>query len=239
MKEKNIKIFTDTDGLYTPNTPVVVCEKTLYKDTKSGNTLAQLKLQNVSGETVSSVKVRVTPLDWLLDPLGDAIVYEYVNLAVSSNQEFGAQEPFLFSHSATRFFGAEVCYVKFESGAEWIKESGDAHHAKTVLVADTYQKAVTFSKNKAGMQDGEGFEKALVAFKKLEKAKRKKKAKKIFAVLAVICLVAALAGYFVITSFENSTVATESITAAPTTTVAPITIDPPALTSHNHGSNAP
>ncbi|MBO7150725.1 MAG: hypothetical protein J6V82_03140, partial [Clostridia bacterium] len=107
MKENCIKVFTDTEGLYEPNTPVVVGEKKLFKDTESGNTLAQLKLQNVSGKTISSFKLRVTPFDSQRVQLGSATVYEYANLTLADNEECGAKDLFLFHHPDTRFLRVE------------------------------------------------------------------------------------------------------------------------------------
>lgn len=80
MSERYIKVFAGGNNLYADNAPVVIPASALLKDSVTGKMIAQLKILNMSGKTISYVKVGITPLDAVGNPLGDVLTFEYLVL---------------------------------------------------------------------------------------------------------------------------------------------------------------
>ena len=59
MSERYKGFFALPENLHTEDAPVVIMAGALLKDNQTGRVLAQLKLKNVSEETIKSVKVSI------------------------------------------------------------------------------------------------------------------------------------------------------------------------------------
>lgn len=220
MSERYIKVFSGNENLYADNAPIVIRASALLKDTETGRIIAQIKLQNVSGKTISYVKTRITQLDALKNPIDKVVAFEYLDLAVADKEEFGSKKPLPLPNSSTRSFCVEICNVGFADGSTWTSDHADwkpmteeSAAVNAVAIADTYNKARALSKS----GKAEVLQQAIEIFEsisdkkdvsaeihacekkieKIRKRKTKKKALKISALLAGVCVVLGLAGYFI------------------------------------------
>lgn len=125
MSERYISLFTGDKDLYIDNAPVIIKACALLKDTVTGRMTAQLKIQNVSGKTISYVKACVTPLDTVRTRLGEPQQYEYMDLSVTDRQEFGSEELIFLPDTSTRSFLVGICDVAFADGTVWTCDDTD------------------------------------------------------------------------------------------------------------------
>lgn len=154
MSERYIKVFAGNENLYLEGAPVIILASALLKDTQTGKMLAQLKLQNISGKSISYVKISITQLDAVKNPLSKAIPFEYLDLSVSDKEEFGSKKPLPLPNSSTRSFGVGVSHVGFSDGTVWTSDNTDWQSAKqdsniikSLEAEKTYKAAVALSKN--------------------------------------------------------------------------------------------
>ena len=154
MSERYIKVFSGDENLYLEGAPIVIRANALLKDTETGKMIAQLKIQNVSGKTISYIKAMITPLDSIKIPLGDAVAFEYLDLAVSDKEEFGSKKPILLPNSSTRSFCLGISNIGFSDGSTWSNDNMDwksvadnSTMAKIIAVEDTYKTAISLSQS--------------------------------------------------------------------------------------------
>lgn len=229
MGERYIKVFSGSENLYTDNAPVVIRASALLKDTETGKMIAQLKLQNISGKSISYVKVVITQLDSVRNPLDKTIDFEYLDLSIADKEEFGSKKPIFLPNSSSRSFNVGVSHIGFIDGTVWTSEntnwqSAEENSATAQIVAaeDTYKKAVALSKsiNKVDVQNAKQLFESISTVKdvKIEidlcnerikefdnkessKLQKKKKARTISLILAGGVVLLALIGYFVVYPF--------------------------------------
>ena len=149
MKERYSRVYTTKENLYTEGAPIMIRAGTLLEDSETGNIIAQLKFCNVSGRTISYVKVAVQPMDEDENPIGALLAYEYAGLSAGAAEEFGSKKPLLMPDAATQSFHVGVCAVAFEDGTMWEERNTDWQPAakespvfKALDAVGTYRKAV-------------------------------------------------------------------------------------------------
>lgn len=154
MSERYIKVFSTEEKLHTENAPLLILAGALLKDTENGKMIAQLKFQNISGKGLSYVKVAITQLDSLKNPLGEPVTFEYLDLSVGDREEFGSKKALPLPNASTRAFRVGVSHVGFADGTVWATEDIDWQTAKQdsavmkVLEAENlYKKAISLSKS--------------------------------------------------------------------------------------------
>ena len=174
MSERYIKVFSGNENLYIEDSPIIIRANALLKDTETGKMIAQLKFQNVSGKSISYVKIAITQLDAIKNPLENAIFFEYLDLSVSDKEEFGSKKPIVLPNLSTRAFNASVSHVGFIDGTVWTTDNTNWQSAKEgssvlkMLEAESiYKTAVILSKGKTE----EDVEKAKKLFKSISKIK--------------------------------------------------------------------
>lgn len=119
MSERYIKLYSLPERLYAESSPLMIAAGNLLKDNLSGNVLAQLKLKNLGERPIKAAKVRLFPLDTAKKPLGDSLVYEYLDLNAGRDAEFGQKTPFPLPNASTRAILAEVIEVVFADYSVW------------------------------------------------------------------------------------------------------------------------
>lgn len=211
MSERYLRLFTGNENLYTEGAPIIIRASALLKDTVTGNIIAQIKFRSLSEKTISYVKVAITLFDSIKNPLGNAKEFEYMDLSVSENEDFGAKTPIPISNASTRAFEVKIESVGFADGSSWIPESADWKKAdegveKQVAAEDTYKKALVLLKsgNKDKILEAkalfEGISETKDVTLEIEQCENKLKtmAKKIKKKVKIwlIAVVVALLGYF-------------------------------------------
>lgn len=119
MSERYTKLFSLPENLYAETSPVVIAAGALLKDNATGKVLAQLKFRNITGKTVKALCVRITPLDTVGAPLGEAVSHQYLDLSAGRNDDFGQKVPVTLPDTATRAFSASMTEAIFADNSLW------------------------------------------------------------------------------------------------------------------------
>lgn len=119
MSERYSKLFVLPESLYAAGAPVVIAAGALLKDHQTGKVLAQLKIQNISDNTIKAATVKIEPLDTVGKPLGEAIAYQYLDLNVRRDADFGQKIPVVLPDATTRGFRVIVSEVIFTDNSTW------------------------------------------------------------------------------------------------------------------------
>lgn len=135
MSERYLKLFSLEENLYIPGSPVLIAAGALLKDTQTGRILGQLKLQNISDQSIKAATVALVPLDTVGNPLGEPVSYQYLDLKVTRDAYWGSQDPIRFSDPSTRAYTASVKEVIFSDNSIWTAPNSawKALPAKTTL----------------------------------------------------------------------------------------------------------
>lgn len=135
MSERYLKLFSLEENLYIPGSPVLIAAGALLKDTQTGRILGQLKLQNISDQSIKAATVELVPLDTVGNPLGEPVSYQYLDLEVTRDAYWGSQDPIRFSDPSTRAYTASVKEVIFSDNSIWTAPTSvwKALPAKTML----------------------------------------------------------------------------------------------------------
>lgn len=137
MSERYKKLFVLPENLHTEDAPVVIMAGALLKDNQTGRLMAQLKLKNVSEETIKSVKVSIQAFG-KSGVEAKEIHYEYANISVKSGEEFGSKTPIEMNNNKILYYSAVITEVLFENGTAWktnINDSGKKALAERVRQA--------------------------------------------------------------------------------------------------------
>lgn len=137
MSERYKRLFALPENLHTEDAPVVIMAGALLKDNQTGRLMAQLKLKNVSEETIKSVKVSIQAFG-KSGVEAKEIHYEYANISVKSGDEFGSKTPIEMNNNKILYYSAVITEVLFENGTAWktnINDSGKKALAERVRQA--------------------------------------------------------------------------------------------------------
>lgn len=118
MAERYTRLFSLPENLYSEGAPVVVAAGALLKDSLTGGAIAQLKLQNIQNKVIKSVTVGLSLVDTAGRPLGE-MDYQYLDISVLRDGDFGSQTPVLLRDANARGFSAKVKEVVFADNSIW------------------------------------------------------------------------------------------------------------------------
>lgn len=125
MSTRYTSLFSLPLNLYAEGMPVIIAAGALLKDEQTGNVLAQLKFQSISTKIIKALKVCISPLDTVGNPLGEPTHFQYLDLAVSRDQSFGDKTPVFLPDATTRAFTAYVEEVIFQDNSVWSSGTQD------------------------------------------------------------------------------------------------------------------
>lgn len=145
MSERYVKIFASENDLYADQAPILIRASALLKDTETGKMIAQVKMRNVSGKTITYVKVSITQLDAMKNPITDAVAFEYLDLSVADGEEFGAKKALPLPSASCRSFRIGVSQIAFSDGSNFACDNVDWKPAltetKKIVGEQIYQQA--------------------------------------------------------------------------------------------------
>ncbi len=124
MSERYSRLFSLTENLYLEGAPVLIAAGALLKDNQTGQVLAQLKFRSISPKEIKAVRVKITPFDTLNRPLGDAVDFQYLDLNISRDMEFGQKTAIPLFDAATRGMAVAVTEVAFIDNSVWCNDTG-------------------------------------------------------------------------------------------------------------------
>ena len=149
MSERYIKLFSSKENLYAKDSPVVIRAGALLKDSQTGKMIAQLKFQSVSEKTISYLKIAISQLDAVNNPLGEPVAFEYLDLSVGYRKEFGSKKPLPLPNASARGFVVGVSTVGFADGSVWTCDDpdwqpmvNDSAVARLMQVESRYEEAL-------------------------------------------------------------------------------------------------
>lgn len=124
MSERYSRLFTLPENLYAVGSPVVIAAGTLLKDNHTGKIVAQLKLKSISPKAIKAVKVRLDLFDTAGKPIDEPVVYDYLDLNVTRDVEFGQKNPVIVPDIKARSYMVSVTEVVFASRSVWTADGG-------------------------------------------------------------------------------------------------------------------
>ncbi len=119
MSERYQRLFTLPEQLYAEASPLLIEAGALLKDSKTGRMLAQIKFKSISPNTIKAVKISVGAFDVSGVKLRGIDEYQYLDLSVSRDSEFGQKNAVVLPESITRSFSCECTGVVFTDGTIW------------------------------------------------------------------------------------------------------------------------
>lgn len=125
MSERYSKLFNLPENLYVEGSPVVISAGALLKDNMTDNILAQLKIKSISDLTIKAATVKIKMYDTKGTLIDGEKKYQYLDLNVSRNVEFGQQVPIILPDRSARSFSATVMEIIFADNSVWENEKED------------------------------------------------------------------------------------------------------------------
>lgn len=110
------------ENLYAENSPVVIAAGALLKDTQNGQILVLLKIKNITDPIIKAARVKISSFDTVGNLLGDDFGFDYLDLAVGRDMEFGQQVPIVLPDASTRSFSVQITEIIFEDNRIWYGE---------------------------------------------------------------------------------------------------------------------
>ena len=124
MSERFTRLFALPAALYAEGSPLLLEAGALLRDNENGRLIAQLKLKNLGEKAVQAAKIRLWPQDPAGRPLGEPLVYNYLDQSAGRGDSFGAKNPIPVAEPAARSFRAELEEVSFADGSLWTAPEG-------------------------------------------------------------------------------------------------------------------
>ena len=119
MSERFVRVFKLPENIYSEGAPVIISAGALLKDNQTKKILAQLKIKSISNKPIKAVRVLITSFDTLGKQLEDKLKYEYLDLDVYRDCEFGQKVPIPLLDSSARAFSVVIDEVIFEDNSVW------------------------------------------------------------------------------------------------------------------------
>ena len=119
MSERYSRVYTLPKLLHEPDAPVIIMAGALLRDNKDNCILAQLKIRNICPKIIKAVTVEILSEDTAGRPLNEKISYDYLDLYVQRDQEFGSQNAIRLNESSARSFDAIVREIVFSDRTVW------------------------------------------------------------------------------------------------------------------------
>lgn len=112
------RLFTLPENLYRSGAPVMVAAGTLLRENKTGRVLAQLKFRSIENRVISSVTVKLYPLDASGNRLCETD-FKYTGLSAGRGSEFGQKTPVFFTDTSAVSYSVSVTEVVFADNSLW------------------------------------------------------------------------------------------------------------------------
>lgn len=121
MAERYKRIYYSDEEMYYPNAPVLIEARAILKDNKFNKILAQIKIKNISENTIIAAIIKIRTFDSISE-IAEEFSYEYLDLDVSRDSEFGQQTPIYLEVDRARSFTVDVVKIVYDRKNIWEKE---------------------------------------------------------------------------------------------------------------------
>lgn len=141
MSERYSRLFSLPENLYAIGSPIIIAAGTLLKDNQTGRIVAQLKLKSISNKVIKAVKVKLDLFDTAGNALDESVVYDYLDLNVTRDVEFGQKNPVIVPDIKARSYMVSVTEVVFADRSVWTADGGSWEQLRkpSRLAFDNYE----------------------------------------------------------------------------------------------------
>ena len=124
MAERYRRLYTIENMVHTIDSPVVIEAGALLWDNKDRKEIVQLKIKNITPQRIVGIFVEIMPYNIAGEPL-TKIHYEYLDLSVGRDLEFGTQTPIVLKEDNARSFKVHVTKAIYDDGVVWEAKDGE------------------------------------------------------------------------------------------------------------------
>lgn len=122
MDSRFVKLFAINDRLYLQGSPVLLEAGALLKDSTTGRVLAQLKICNLSEQSIVACKVGIKAYEMNGNEVEGIDEYSYLDISVPMGDFFGVKTPIYMPDPITRRIDVVVLEVVFADHSVWKSE---------------------------------------------------------------------------------------------------------------------
>ncbi len=119
MEERYVRLYSQNEMLYQESSPVIISAGAVLSDSYTRSILVQLKFKNISDKEISSLCVRILPLNAGGEAAGDIVEYSYNKLDALRDDSFGTNTAVVMPNNTVRSYKARVSLVRFSDGSSW------------------------------------------------------------------------------------------------------------------------
>lgn len=119
MNQRYTKLYDLPQNQYITGLPVILLAGALLKDNQTGKLLAQLKMKNITNYKLKALKVEITCKDFANRELEEKVYYQYMDLDIQRDYEFGTKKPIYVLNETTRSFSVKVLEVTTKDEIIW------------------------------------------------------------------------------------------------------------------------
>lgn len=121
--ERFKQLYSQREGLYTENAPVIIEKGVLLLDLQTNTVIIQLKFHSISEKRINALKIRIITYYTSGEMCSETVEYEYLDLLVENGGIFGADKAILLKDKTIRSFSIESYNVVFsDKTVETIRE---------------------------------------------------------------------------------------------------------------------
>lgn len=113
------KLSVHEKTLYVKGCPVIMPYGILYKINETDELVIQLKFKNIGNKIVKAIKVAIDTFDTAGNVVDENIFHQYLDLAVSTNQEYSDRKGLFLTNNTVRSFNVKVVEIVFADGVVW------------------------------------------------------------------------------------------------------------------------
>ena len=119
MAERYSRLYSLPENQYAVGAPILIAAGALLKDNQTGKALAQIKFRSISDKQIKAVKISVAAFDVSGKEVEGVPEYQYLDLNVIRNTEFGQKQAVTLPDAVTRSFVVKCTDVFFADGTAW------------------------------------------------------------------------------------------------------------------------
>lgn len=119
MAERYTRVFAQQGQFYCPGSPVVIEAGALLKDNQTGKIIAQVKFKNISTKAIHALTVKIHAKDVKGADVEGIESFQYLDLNVRRDEEFGAKTPIPLPNTVARSFSCECVSAVLSDGSIW------------------------------------------------------------------------------------------------------------------------
>ena len=106
-------------NLYCAGSPLVLSAYALLQDTETHTVILQVKMKSVAKKEISAVILEIETRDIIGKPLKGIPEYQFLDLSVSRDAEFGTSSAIILPDATTRDVTISCSSVVFSDGTAW------------------------------------------------------------------------------------------------------------------------